>query len=363
VTGWQPDRACDSCGRRYAYEDRAWQCRCGGTLSIHEAGQHDSIALGEGGTPMLRLPQMSGDVWAKLEFLSPTSSFKDRGAATMVARLRRIGVREVADDSAGNAGVSIAAYCAAAGIGCRIFVARSANLERLAAIRCYGAEVTVVDAGREAAAQAALESGAYFAGHAWDPFFVEGLTGVAAEIAAQSGDDPAARVIFPLGQGTLLLGLVKGFGALVASGRLECAPDLVAVQTDACAPLHEAMLRGLDRLPAMTRPTQATADGIAVASPVRWRSLIALLRRGTARVVAAQDRAVPACVRALGRCGLAVEPTASVVLDALRQLEPAPGRTVLILTASALKTQGALQAIVGRAGANSCASGGARDLV
>ena len=91
---------------------------------------------------------------------------------------------------------------------------------------------------------------------------------------------------------------------------------------------------------------QAIADGIAVAAPVRWRNLLAVLARGAARVAAAKDSAVPDCVRALGACGLAVEPTAAVVFDAMRRLDPAPGRTVLILTASALKTPAALDRIV-----------------
>ena len=274
---WRPDRNCDLCGRSYTYFDRAWRCVCGGTLSIHGFGNADRVELGEGGTPLIRLPGFAGDVWTKLEFLAPTGSFKDRGAAAMIARLKEIGVQAVADDSAGNAGVSIAAYCAAAGIACRIYVARSASLARIGVIRFYGAEVTIVDGDRQAATTAALDCGAYYAGHAWDPFFIHGLCPLAHEIAAV----PVSRIFLPLGQGTLLLGLLKGFEELVAAGRLAAAPLLIAVQTDACAPIAEMARAGLDQLRRLSGPRASSP----MAS--RW------LPRSAGGVCSASSGAVP----------------------------------------------------------------------
>ena len=44
----------------------------------------------------------------KLEWLSPTGSFKDRGASVMVSILRGQGVTKVLEDSSGNGGAAIA---------------------------------------------------------------------------------------------------------------------------------------------------------------------------------------------------------------------------------------------------------------
>jgi threonine synthase len=350
---WQPTRYCDSCGASYGYADRAWRCVCGGTLSIAEYGQSVAIALGEGDTPVVRLRHLAGEVYAKLEFMAPTGSFKDRGAATMIARLRQLGIDRVVDDSAGNAGVSIAAYSAAAGIRCHIYVAASGNLERLTAISCYSGQVTIVPGQRSAATAAALADGAYYAGHAWDPFFVEGMTSIASEILRQMRGVMPTRILFPLGQGTLLLGLLKGFEELLASGALERMPELVAVQADACAPFDVMLRRQLNAPPSMIRPDTVHADGIAVANPVRWQNVLSAFRQGKLQLAVAHDAALPDAVQLIGREGLLIEPTSAVVVDALLRMDdaprPPPGtRTLLLLTASGLKTPAAIERVLAR---------------
>lgn len=57
-----------------------------------------------------------------MDYFMPTLSFKDRGAAVLIAHCKAIGVDRVVQDSSGNAGNAVAAYCAKAGIGCEIFV-------------------------------------------------------------------------------------------------------------------------------------------------------------------------------------------------------------------------------------------------
>jgi len=98
----------------------------------------------------LQLPRL----YAKLEHLNPTGSFKDRGSAVLVSALAEYGVRNVADDSSGNAGASLAAYAARAGIACTIFVPDSTPTTKLAQISAYGARVERVPGARQAAASA-----------------------------------------------------------------------------------------------------------------------------------------------------------------------------------------------------------------
>ncbi len=49
----------------------------------------------------------------KMDYFMPTLSFKDRGAAVLISHCKSIGVTDVAQDSSGNAGNSVAAYCGA----------------------------------------------------------------------------------------------------------------------------------------------------------------------------------------------------------------------------------------------------------
>src|SRR5947209_16651998 len=73
-----------------------------GTAIPVDAGIGARLSLGEGQTPLLD----SGEdgVSVKLEFLSPTGSFKDRGAVVLVARALQVGAATLVADSSGNAG-------------------------------------------------------------------------------------------------------------------------------------------------------------------------------------------------------------------------------------------------------------------
>ena len=87
-------------------------------------------------------------VHLKLEFLSPTLSFKDRGAVVLASLAARLGVRQAVVDSSGNAATAAAAYFARAGIDCRVFVPAATSPAKLAQIRAHGADVTVVAGSR-----------------------------------------------------------------------------------------------------------------------------------------------------------------------------------------------------------------------
>ena len=83
----------------------------------------DPVTLGEGATPIVPYEKFR----LKLDGISPTGSFKDRGAATAITAARAAGARTVVEDSSGNAGSAIAAYAAAAGIKARIFAPDDIN--------------------------------------------------------------------------------------------------------------------------------------------------------------------------------------------------------------------------------------------
>ena len=71
----------------------------------------------------------------------PTGSFKDRGMTVMVSYLKSRGIDRVLEDSSGNAGASLSAYAAAAGMRCRILVPETASYPKIAQIAACGADV------------------------------------------------------------------------------------------------------------------------------------------------------------------------------------------------------------------------------
>ena len=81
----------------------------------------ESSSLGEGNTPIVSVPSIASQLSmqsldAKLEYINPTGSFKDRGTAVVIAAAKQHGVSEVVEDSSGNAGASVSAYAARAGM-------------------------------------------------------------------------------------------------------------------------------------------------------------------------------------------------------------------------------------------------------
>ena len=122
----------------------------------------DAVALGEGNTPSAPLRALGyllglEALYAKLEFMNPTGSFKDRGTAALMSVAKEFGAREVVEDSSGNAGASVAAYAARAGIAAHIFAPASAPAAKLSQISVYGATAHLIEGSRQAATDAAMD--------------------------------------------------------------------------------------------------------------------------------------------------------------------------------------------------------------
>ncbi|RPH78859.1 MAG: pyridoxal-phosphate dependent enzyme, partial [Candidatus Rokuibacteriota bacterium] len=144
----------------------------------------DAVSLGEGWTPLVAGEWDAVPVRYKLEFTMPTGSFKDRGTTVMVSYLRSRGIQRVLEDSSGNAGASLSAYAAAAGMACRILVPETASYPKVAQIAACGADVVTIKGSRQDVAEAALRQSAeiFYASHNWQPCFVEGIKTLAYEL-------------------------------------------------------------------------------------------------------------------------------------------------------------------------------------
>lgn len=336
---------CLNCGEEYPIETTQWRCsKCEMPFELVGAppffkdkiASHDwslwryremlpveqPVSLGEGGTSLVE-GQVSGfPVRFKLEYLSPTGSFKDRGATVLVSFLKHVGTQEVVEDSSGNAAASLAAYCAQAGIRVKIFVPGYASPAKLAQIRIFGAELVPVlgkrsDATR--AAEAAAMEGTYYASHFWNPFYSEGMKTFAYELAEQLGWHAPDNIIFPCGHGSLLLGAHRGFHELLDAGVVSKIPRLFAVQAEACAPLAEAFQRGLEE-PLEIEPGETIAEGIRISHPVHGREILRAVRDTSGAVLSVSDQEITQALDELARCGLFVEPTSPVPVAGLKRL-------------------------------------------
>lgn len=296
------------------------------------------LSLGETTTPLLPL---AGRL-AKLDFLLPTGSFKDRGSAVLASCALEAGATRAVADSSGNAGASLAAYFAAAGIPLTVFVPATASSPKIAQARRYGAEVVAVAGDRAAVAAAAQryveESGAFYASHGRSPEFVAGVRTLAAELVGQLGGAPCS-VVVPVGAGTLVLGLAEGFALLRAEGAIDRVPQLFGVQAEPCAPLASAFAAGREDVDASLAWRPSIAEGINIERAPRAPEVLAAVRGSGGAVVAVEEPAIMAAQTELARRGILVETTSATAWAGAARLAEAGlvDEPVVVLTGSGLK--------------------------
>lgn len=329
------DYVCAKCGRRTGVSTRSAKCDCGGLWTLPAQPEPFSldkidraewslfryrrflplkdeswrgVTLGEGMTPVVRLDE---NVLLKMDYFMPTLSYKDRGAAVLIAHAKAIGVDRVVQDSSGNAGNAVAAYCAKAGIGCEIFVPAGTSPKKIDMIRAHGAVCTVVPGSRDHCADVCREKverdGVYYANHVYNPFFYEGTKTYIYEVYEQLGRIPENLVI-PVGNGTLFLGAVFALEHLLRSRCIDHMPQIIAVQSERCDPLLQAAEQGLDDAAAVS-PQPTIAEGIAIGKPMRAGEILKYARKYGVRFVHAPENKILAARAYLAEKGVYCEHT------------------------------------------------------
>ena len=351
---------CNECGM--TAHALAWRCDdCGGSLDLADLPPFDPdridrndfslwryaamlpvgkrFSLGEGVTPLVPVQLDDYRFFGKLEYLNPTGSYKDRGTTTLLNHIAAHDVREVIDNSSGNAGASIAAFASLAGISAKIFVPAATAVEsKKNLIRAFGGAIVECQ-NPEDDVYAAAESTTY-ASHAWSPYFVLGQMSVAWETWEQLGYRVPDAVATPVGHGGLFLGFYRGFEALRDAGVTDCMPRMIAVQSSGVDPIVRGWEQKLRHPPAITA-AYSIADGILVDVPVRGKQILDALTESDGFALRVDNAAIASAQRQLSRRGLIVEPTSAVVAAALPQIHDRIAKDdtlVLAFTGNGLKT-------------------------
>ncbi|MBP1716020.1 MAG: Threonine synthase [Deltaproteobacteria bacterium] len=334
---------CADCRREYSCGEKIWKCLCGGLLDIQfrpsfpidkirsrkpnlwryrEAipleEDHNIVSFDEGFTPLLPVEISGWPVWLKQDHLFPTGSYKDRGASVLISKAKELGIKTVVEDSSGNAGCAVAAYCAKEEIYCEIFVPADTSPGKLAQIQMYGASLIKVPGSRGDTARAVLRAAEthYYASHSWNPFFFHGTKTFAFEICEQLGWKAPDAVIVPVGNGTLLLGAYIGFRELVEAGLIGIVPRIIGVQSARCAPLSQAFRQGMKSIPPINKQ-DTLAEGIAIAEPIRGPQILRAVENSGGTFLEVEEEEIKKALTELSRKGFYVEPTAAATIAAI----------------------------------------------
>jgi len=273
--------SCPKCGREYPVSKPVNLCICGSPLlaemnvsgdpPLKESSIHDidsmwrygkllpveneasKVTLGEGWTPLI-VSQELGDelgienLYLKDESVNPTGSFKDRGMSMAITRAKELGISKVALPSAGNAGVSAAAYAHSAGIECAVFIPDDTPSSFTDSCKKYGAEVELLKGNISDSANAMreiLRDGWFDLSTLKEPYRIEGKKTMGYELAEQMDWHLPDVVIYPTGGGTGMIGMWKAFQEMESLGWIGAQkPRMVSVQSEGCAPIVRAFEEG-----------------------------------------------------------------------------------------------------------------------
>lgn len=352
---------CNICGREYPLSLEILRCECGKPLKLQYKLNKNThklvvdnkkysmwryshylptqllsniISLGEGFTPLITENKGDKTLYFKLEYMNPSGSFKDRGSSILISLLKSKNINKFIEDSSGNAGISYAMYAAKALVKANIFVPDYIKNNRLKLLNLLGANINKIQGGRKKVAEEAIKQSksCFYASHAYNWIFIEGVKSIAYEIYEQLSGNIPKHIFVPTGNGTLFLGLYYGFLDLLQLGLIKDVPKLYAVQPQNCSPLtyfsKKGILKGFSS-------DYSIAEGTLIEDPPRLEEIIRAVKESKGEIISVTEESIDIAHKKLFEYGYIIEPTAALGYGAFLQKKSAD--SLIVLTGSGLK--------------------------
>jgi threonine synthase len=311
------------------------------------------VDLGAGFTPLVRADHLAselglGEVWMKNDTANPTNSFKDRVTSVALSKAIDFGFKTAACASTGNLANAVAAHAARAGLRSFVFIPADLEPAKVVMTAVYGGNVVAVDGNYDDVNRLCAElAGTYpwaFVNVNLRPYYAEGSKTLAFETAEQLGWDAPDHIVVPVGSGSLLTKIRKGFEELHKVGLLDAEPQVrvSGAQATGCAPVATAWLEQSDTI----RPVKpdTIAKSIAIGNPADGYFALDAVRDSGGGFAAVTDDEVVEGIRLLARTeGIFTETAGGVTIATLKRLAEEgivrpDERVVAYITGSGLKT-------------------------
>lgn len=299
------------------------------------------LTLNEGGTPLVYLSHISKliecDVYAKLEGLNPTGSFKDRGMVMAVAKAKEKGSEVVICASTGNTSASAAAYAARSGLKTIVVIPEGKIAAgKMAQAIAYGAEIVQIKGNFDDALNIVKEIAASHDKIALvnsvNPYRIEGQKTGAFEIIEQLESYPDVLAI-PVGNAGNITAYWKGFNEYqkVRSGKL---PKMFGFQAEGASPIVQNKV--------IENP-ETIATAIRIGNPASWQFANEAIHQSNGLIDSVTDEEILSAYRLMTHHeGLFFEPASNASIAGLLKVHDSgklqKGQTIVaILTGNGLK--------------------------
>lgn len=321
-------------------------------------GTVDYVTLNEGHTPLARLEHLGKEfnipnLYVKNEAANPTGVFKDRGSVIEVTKAKELGAKAICCASTGNMAGSVSAYAAVAGFPCYVFVPEGTPIGKLSQSLAYGAHVITIRgsyADCVAMCDAAAKSqGFYVAGDY--AFRGEGHKTIAYEIYQQLHGTVPDAVIVPMGCGTNIAAIYKGWKDLLRLGVVQKMPRMIGVQPDTVPTIVSAWQEKQHVGNHMTQ-VKSVASAVGIGTPLDdVKALAALYESNGYAVSVAEKKIIPTQYQLSHTEGYFVEPSSALGIAALPKLIASSAIkpddvVVVVLTGSGLKDPQSIMSLI-----------------
>jgi threonine synthase len=321
------------------------------------------VDLGAGFTPLIRADRLAaelglGELWIKDDTANPTGSFKDRVVSVALTKARQLGFKIAACASTGNLANSVAAHAARAGMESVVLIPHDLETAKVTMTAVYGGRVIAVegsydDVNRLCAELTSEQPTWAFVNVNVRTYYAEGSKTLAFEVAEQLEWQTPDHVVVPIGSGSQLTKVAKGFDELWKVGLLDEEPHvrISGAQAKGCSPVATAYAEGTD----VIRPVKpdTIAKSLAIGNPADgWYALDAIRTSGGACASVTDDEVIEG-IRLLAKTeGIFAETAGGVTIATLAKLAGqgvvrSDERVVALVTGHGLKTVEALAGSVG----------------
>jgi len=321
------------------------------------------VDLGAGFTPLVRADRLAaelglGELWIKDDTANPTGSFKDRVVSVALTKARQLGFKVAACASTGNLANSVAAHAARAGMESVVLIPSDLETAKITMTTVYGGRVIAVegnydDVNRLCAELTSERPSWAFVNVNVRTYYAEGSKTLAFEVAEQLGWQAPDHVVVPVGSGSQLTKVAKGFDELGRVGLLDEAPSvrISGAQAEGCSPVATAFAEGTDAI----RPVKPStiAKSLAIGNPADGWYALDVIRRSGGSCASVTDDEILEGIRLLARTeGIFAETAGGVTIATLAKLAAqgvvrSDERVVAMVTGHGLKTVEALSGTAG----------------
>lgn len=305
----------------------------------------DSISLGEGNTPLMRIKNFSPEckdnlVYVKNEGQNPTGSFKDRESALIISQAQELGYKKVVIVSSGNAALSAAVYANKAGLRCEALIPHHTSKAKKQVLQLYGSDFHTFHGDYETIYRKIVDNPVP---DAWNIttgqnfYREEGSKRIAYEIWETIGVPDI--MIVPIGNGSLFAATYKGFVELKKVGLADRVPLFVGVQVKNASPIAEALKKKSDYV-TLGKAPDSIAEGIVARESYSSPKVVKALRENKGKIIEVTDREIISALKDIIRVeSLTPEPTSAVVYAALKNLDlqTSGNKIVCIQTGNGMK--------------------------